>query len=631
MHTLATCPIPTPARVSLAALGDFPASATTSEYLSLTAQSVKLALPPGLLAVEASAQADSSDQTFIGYSERQNERLDFVLWPGGSACDLFGSGSYPDTLGGEAFGYASTSGLVMVAGSNQSMSPGVVGARTFDTRTGEDRIVDPRERAVLSEPRAFATVSDFGKKVLVAGGENSIFSPAPLSDTAEVFDPTLTSPGFEPTLVKLAVPRSQHAAVNLESGEVALVGGRAPNTNASAFVEVVTPSTRGSTRVDNLWLARNAPVALRLADGRVFIAGGTDEDGHPVAGLEWRDVDATSRLNAPFDGSVELPARFDRAFAALPGGAVLAVGGCEDRPSTADEDCSELCAHGCPPTADGASGQRFDAFWIAPDGAVSALDFPFAAGRPVLLPGADGRPWLIASGNDERGSPSARERALYRFNPWQGVFERVPIDLGLGDALDTPRFVATGPDAFTWLDTRAQGPMLHGVRLGTRSVFSSDLALVQERDQDDHTRPAHLAPDHGPSSLLSYDSALGTLEFAESDAGVAPACVWLTDAEFADFSGQVEFSSAATPSLRFGTLAATDPAARTSSDCTLPASAAGAAGGSLRLERVGTRLSLTLAGASSECTLGSARIPVAVCASPLGATRITLFSITRSG
>ncbi len=590
---------------------------------------MKLGLPLSSLALEASAQPDFSDQAFIGYGTRAGERLDLVLWPQGVACDLASGGSYPDALGGQALGFGESSGLLMVAGSNQSDSSSVVGALTFDTRTGESEVVDPRVRSVLSVARAFATISDFGPKLLVAGGENSLFESAPLDDSAEVYDPAAQN--FEPALLKLAVPRAHHAAVTLLSGEVALLGGRGPDSTASSFVEVVTPSTRSSKLVDNLRLPRSAPAALRLSDDRLFVGGGIDRDGHPVAGLEWRDADATRRLGAPFDGSTELPARFDRAFVALPGGAVLAVGGCEDREPRADEDCSAWCAHGCPPDADSSGGQGYDAYWISAEGSVTALDFPIGAARPVLLPGSDGRPWLVANDSDGQGRAIATRQRLYRFDPWRQRFDPAPVDLDLDGVRISPRFVAVGSDAFVWLDQRGSGPVLHGVRLGTRSVFSNDLDLIQERDQDHLTNPAHLVPDRPPDSGLSYDSASASLSFEGHAPGTEVRCVWLTDAAFSDFSAKIEVASAVLPSLRLGPRWLADPASNAhDSACALPVPAEGL-GGILSLERTGTRLALAYGDAQTECTVSDARLPIALCASDLGPAVVTRLRVTRKG
>ncbi|HEY3666614.1 MAG TPA: hypothetical protein VGL19_11460, partial [Polyangiaceae bacterium] len=375
-----------------------------------------------------------------------------------------------------------------------------------------------------------------------------------------------------------------------------------------------------------------APTALRLADGRLFIGGGTNDQGRPVPELEWRAPDATTRLGAPFDGSTTLPARFDRSFVALPGGAVLAVGGCEDRTPEVAEDCSVWCAHGCPPVADPSTGQRYDAFWISPEGSISRLDFPLGAGQPVLLPGSDGRPWLVANRTDDAQRPLARSRALYRFDPWHQRFDPAPSDLGLDDALSTPSFVATGTDAFVWLDQRIDGPTLHGARFATRSIFSSDLELLSQRDAEDPSRPAHLAPDHPAGAALEYDSATGALSFAAVAAGTSPACVWLSDAEFADFSAIIGFDTQVLPRLRLGSLILVDPSAPDSEGaCAMPAIASQTQGGSIELARRGTHVSITMGDAHSECSVDPARASIAVCASSLGATHVTLFRVTRTG
>src|ERR1700759_828557 len=106
-HTLASCPLPGPgpASLSLSALGDFPISNRTSEYLSLDAAGTKLVFPESTLALEASASVDVSDQSFVGYSARGDQRFDFLLWPEGTTCDVFRpqtGDSFPGKLGGEA-------------------------------------------------------------------------------------------------------------------------------------------------------------------------------------------------------------------------------------------------------------------------------------------------------------------------------------------------------------------------------------------------------------------------------------------------------------------------------------------------------------------------------------------------
>lgn len=608
--------MPTPAQVDLSALGDFPTSNDTTPTVSLSAQNVRLGFPSNTLALEAIARPDSSDQSFIGFSERSGAGLDFLLWPKGSSCELFRAAGYPAGLGGEALGYADESGLLMIAGSEGFASSAVVGAMTFDARTGRSVVVDPR--ASMRQPRAFATVSGFAEKLLVAGGEYPIHesgTPASVfNDTAEVYDPS--TGGFEAEFVPLALGVARHGAVLLANGEVALIGGQTEASRASNFIQVVSPLTRTTKLVGTLAVARSAPSVLRLSDGRLFVAGGEDASGRPVGVVEWRAADTTA-LTSPFDGAVTLPPRFDRAYAALPGGAVLAVGGCEERAPEPGEDCERDCRRGCPPG--GAGSARFEAYWLSADGTVSEQDFALVAGRPSLLAGSDGSPWLVA-GDDE----------LFRFDPWNGRFEPSGLGLGLGASRAAARFASMGSDSFAWLADDAQGSILRGIRLGTRSAFSNDVPLVVQRDPDDPSRPAHLTPDRPPSKDLSYEDGAGALAFAPNLGGQRNPCVWISDARYADFSAEIAFSSDFSPSLRLGDAEFVAPgASNAGSACPLPARAEGTAGGRLLLERVGPHVVLTLASARSECSIESERLAVAVCASELGPVRVTRISILR--
>lgn len=634
-HGLASCPVTQPARLDLAALGDFPTSNGTSESLSLAASDTHLGFPADVLALDAFAHPQTSEQPFIGYGERSGGDLDFLLWPRGSACELArpaATDSYPGTFGGEAIGYGANSGLVMIAGSNDATSAAIVGALTFSARTGESHVVDPRLRAVLTEPRAFATITDFGGKLLVAGGENPVHEPnapaAVIRDSAEIYDSSPDVQGFEPDLLRLAVPRTRHAAVNLSSGETVLIGGRTEDSEASSFVEVLSPESRLAKLVGQLRFGRNHPEALTLSDGRILVAGGEDQGGHPVAALEWRAADA-SALSAPWDGSAELPARFDRAWVALPGGAALAVGGCEDRRAEGAEDCSQWCARGCPPAPDAMTKQRYGAFWVAADGSISALDFPFSAAQPTLLPGSDGRPWLLAAGVDDNGSPAPGSFVAYRFDPWRKTFAAVDLDLGSAPREGRARFVSTAPDAFVWFEQDATGPVVQGVRWGTRSTFVTDVALVTLRDTEDTRRPAHLVPDHAPTDEVQYDSVHGVLGFTQVRDPAKKPCVWIADAKYANFSARIEFSSATPPTLKVADTSILEATDGDSGACRVPA-AASKETHNLDLVRRGTELTVTLGGARSSCNVGGERVPLGVCGSQLGSVAVTQLSVTRS-
>jgi hypothetical protein len=603
VHSLAQCPVSDTDTLDLDALGDFPANRLTSATLAVGARGKSLTFPLQTRALAARA-GDSTTNPFIGYSERQGDRVDTLLLPRAQACEVFRPGptdSYPGPGGGQAIGYDAVSGLVLIAGGNDPTSAAIVGALTFDTRTGDVHIVDPAARAVLSEPRAFATVTGFGGKLLVAGGENPVHSGSEeartLRDRAEVYDPA--SGRFEPVLISLVEARSRHAAIALDSGEAVLVGGRGTVGDALRIIEVVSPETRAAHALEPLLIGRIAPTVLRLSDGRILVAGGYDADGHAIGELECFAPDFGQR-DASFSASA-LPRRFDRAFVALPGAGFLALGGCEDRAPAPGEDCSAVCVRGCPPPT-------YDAYWISSDGAVTALDFSIPAPAPILLPGSDGRPWLIASESDVSGAAAPTNYALYRFDPWLASFARESADLGLSGKSQAPRFVPTGTDAFLWLDEPDAASVLTSARFGARGPFARDVGLVLATDALTPGRPAHMAPDRPPERALTYTGAL------HIEAGAA-ACVWITDTTYADFSLDLS-NSGEPPRLRLG------PDEIGGDTCAWPAADEDAGTGqTLHLSRTGSSVTLTRGGQTRMCTVSSARVSIGVCA-PLSAQSV---------
>jgi hypothetical protein len=158
-----------------------------------------------------------------------------------------------------------------------------------------------------------------------------------------------------------------------------------------------------------------------------------------------------------------------------------------------------------------------------------------------------------------------------------------------------------GPDAFVWLEPGRSAPALLGARLGTRSAFASDVALIAQPDPELVTSPAHFAPDR-PSTSIRYD---GGLRF-----DAAPDCAWLTDALFGDFDAQLGFSSELPPTLRVG-----------DAECALPASE----GGAIALRRRDAVLSWS----SGSCNVGSARVALALCGNGRDVVRATTLGITR--
>lgn len=513
------------ARLELAPLGDFSVRSKLSPPLR-GPSSTELELPQATRALDA-AVVDDLGKPFFGYVERQaSPDLSLLLWPRAEACALdAGPGSLALRSDGAALGYSPEARVLLIAGGGvPNAAAESVALRTFDSGTGEYKLLSAaapgEEPSALSEPRAFASVTPFADKLLIAGGENPLRGEnaalAPASGTAEIFDPR--SGRIEPGRITLSVERSRHTAIALGTGDTLLVGGRGPRGTALNALEMVSPRTRSASlaSLPSLDAARLFPVVLRLDDQRLFIAGGTSTDGTPLSALEWLSADARTHLLTLLPEN--LPARYDRAFAALPGGGVLAVGGC----ALSEVHCESACRMGCPPIdPDSASAEvRYDAFWIAPDGTASQLEFPIAAPRPVLLGGADGAP-LLSTGDPENPT-------IYRFNPWRARFEPAELVAPL-----PPRAAAGGESldaqAFAWLAEDTSGTRLLGARWGTREHFASDEVLLSG-SHSERELPFPLVPDRMASEHVRYLADSRILAF---DGDSAPA-VYVAGADYAD-------------------------------------------------------------------------------------------------
>lgn len=544
VHTLPSCELPPEllegepgctgdrcsANLELLALGDFAASNDSAEILPINAKGTPLRFPSATAAVEARVARGGA--SFIGYGARISEHgYDVLLWPELTSCRIFrpdGTQGYPGKHGGQAFGYAASQGVVLAAGgSDASVSDAMFGALSWQVTTGAVASLDTSQDNLLGEARAFATATEFGPGLLVAGGEQPV-SGVPSEDldpraTAEIFDPKLGAFVGEP--LTLHYNRTRHAAVRLLDGSTLLVGGRTKtggHNTGQPVLEVVSPETGLSAPRASLVQERLGAVALLASGGRVFVGGGVTLEGDAAepAG-EWFSADGRKHLGTT-EG--QLPSKLGRAFVAMPGGGVLAVGGTPPEP-------------------------MHDVYWIDPEGNATDLEGALAgiaAPEPILLPGSDGSPWLVAALD---GAPDVPR--LFRFDPWNQRFtlSSAPVDLRLPRS-GFPAPIAIDPDAFAWLDEVGERGELLGLRLGTRSRFSQDVALVLRSDPLDPSRPVHLAPDRPLMTMLSdvYTAARLTLDAAS---GVT---VLVTDTDYADVTVTVHVdpSSPALPVVVLG-------------------------------------------------------------------------------
>lgn len=177
----------------------------------------------------------------------------------------------------------------------------------------------------LQIPRNFAQASLLPDgKVLISGGYNTVLGSL---NTAELFDPAAQTFTLLPS--RLETPRELFTATTLAGGKVLIAGGfntHRGRTQASA--EVYDPKTSEFTPTGAMLGDRFGQCAVRLADGRVLIAGGTHwfarHPGVPLASAEIYDP-ATGMFHA-----TRSPMAFarDRPTATLlPNGTVLIAGG----------------------------------------------------------------------------------------------------------------------------------------------------------------------------------------------------------------------------------------------------------------------------------------------------------------
>jgi hypothetical protein len=654
--------------LALTALGPFSEGVATTATLELEAQGRELSFDARTAGIDAvvtggasGAAGPAGAPAYSGHTERRTKTgIDVLLWPSGSTCAL-GDQAYPNGNGGQALGYVSPAGFVLVAGEDVSegraeQGPGPGSSLVFDTERGGATLV-PREGA-LHVPRAFATVSAFGDELLVAGGENPLDgSTLDAAATAEVFSPATRT--YRATL-ELTFRRTRHAAVTLAgSGETLLIGGIEPDSERAGsppreirLFEAVSPVHGSSiSELAELSVGRVSPAALVLDDGRIVVGGGSSPgtdtahpEGEPLGLVEYFSADARSAVLY-----AELPPRAHRAFATMPGGGVLSVASCRGERLDRRADCACFTSAGtaCEPTVD---DQAFvDGVWLDPEGNVQLVAFTpsdvaacATPSVPALVTGSNGAPWLIS------GEIEVSTACLWRFEPW-------PSGNSSGGARPGPRFVPTslrldpppdprvapvslGPDAFAWVATGA-ATGLFGTRLGHRGPLTRDGELLSV-PPDGAPRPEHLAPDHDPNpapggvrkARATFDPNLFRLTLEPPEAPAPPLTLWVADTRYDDVtvalslvvpSGTTDVRSLF-PLLLFGS----QPFGGASCAWPSPSMPSIAAGQiTVAAVRHGSAVTLSTAGtaATQRCPLAAGSLAVGVRA---GVATVTLVSFT---
>jgi hypothetical protein len=161
---------------------------------------------------------------------------------------------------------------VLILGGWDGASP-TAGAEIYDPKTGTSRRVGPMNAA-----RADASVAELGDgTILIAGG----FDGSGRLSSAELFDPL--SESFILLRRSMAEARSGAATVRLSDGRVLLAGGTTGSAAAAgvtAAAELFDPGSLAFSRTGDLAEARHKHAAVLLGNGQVLVVAGSDQSDY---------------------------------------------------------------------------------------------------------------------------------------------------------------------------------------------------------------------------------------------------------------------------------------------------------------------------------------------------------------
>jgi hypothetical protein len=197
-------------------------------------------------------------------------------------------------------------------------------AELYDSATGR---FSPAGALAMPIADHTATLLPDGR-VLISGGTAPATMPQIVA-FAQMYDPSVKPQSSLPTrgafraTGSMVHPRARHAAVRLADGRVLVAGGEDENASPIASAELYDPTTGRFSSTGSMAHSRDYPDATLLADGRVLVTGGYDATGGAIASAELYDP-ATGSFNDT--GSMAYP-RVDFTASLLADGRVLIAGG----------------------------------------------------------------------------------------------------------------------------------------------------------------------------------------------------------------------------------------------------------------------------------------------------------------
>ena len=168
--------------------------------------------------------------------------------------------------------------------------------------------------------RHTATLLDDGR-VLIVGGQSDDEGAASALQTAEIFDPAT---GSYMQAADLPGPRFQHSMTRLADGRVLVAGGVDQQGNKLANAVVYNPADDSWSSMISMGAARPQHSATRVADGSVWLIGGFGGSSSAVASVE--RFDPATNSFAPLQVALQ-SARAQHAAVLLDDGRLWVVGG----------------------------------------------------------------------------------------------------------------------------------------------------------------------------------------------------------------------------------------------------------------------------------------------------------------
>jgi hypothetical protein len=155
-------------------------------------------------------------------------------------------------------------GRVLIAGGFSGRENAAASAELYEPRSAS---YTPLPAMITPRHSHTATVLPSGKVLLVGGYEAGNAT----ASSAELFDPVTNR--FEAT-GSLRTARADHVAMLLPDGKVLVAGGLGSGWTFLSSAEVYDPATGQFAPTGSMTTARESHAAVRLPDGRVLITGG---------------------------------------------------------------------------------------------------------------------------------------------------------------------------------------------------------------------------------------------------------------------------------------------------------------------------------------------------------------------